>query len=341
MTRATHTEGHILDLVISRPSDNIVHSEEVGPLISDHNIIHCVLNLGRPPLPKKCLTLRKLKIIDQDAVKDDLMLSHLLAHSTTAPDDLHNLYNITLREILDKHAPEKTVNITFRPDSPWMNDEIWQQKRLRRKFESMWRRTGLQVHREMYVHQRDIVNSMIQKAKVTYYKDKITQCDQNQKALFNIIQGLRKRSSDQSSPSSSRYHSNDFNQFFLNKITNIHNILDARPTVSPNRPYIEPACRVTLDSFTPVTSDDAEAVVRKSPSKSSPLDPWPTWMLKTHLSTLAPTIRDIINTSLSAGVFPSEWKQALITPLLKKATLDPTLCPVTDQCPTYHSSPRW
>ncbi len=47
-------------------------------------------------------------------------------------------------------------------------------------------------------------------------------------------------------------------------------------------------------------------------------------MLKTHIATLTPIIRDVVNTSLSSGVFPAEWKHALVTPLLKKPTLDPT-----------------
>lgn len=321
---ATHTDGHILDLVISRPSDNIVHSVEVGPLISDHAIIHCSLDLGKPPLPKKCLTLRKLRAIDQVAVEDDLKQSPLLATSDTPPEHLHNLYNTTLRNILDQHAPEKSVTITFRPNTPWMNEDIVHHKRLRRRFESMWRRTGLQVHREMYVHQKDTVNSMIQKAKVCYYQDKIAQCDQDQKALFKIIQGLTKRSADQNSSSSSSHSPTEFNEFFLNKVTKIHNILDERTIPPPHRPYTEPKCRVIFDSFTPVSSKDIETVVRKSPSKSSPLDPWPTWMLKHQLTTLTPVIMDIINHSLSTGVFPSEWKHALVTPLLKKTTLDPT-----------------
>ncbi len=137
----------------------------------------------------------------------------------TPPDDLHKHYDTILRNILDQHAPEKTVTIIFRPNSPWMSDDIVHEKRLWRKVESVWRRTGLQVHREMYVHQRDTVNNMIQKAKVSYYKDKISQCNGDQKALFNIVQTLSKPSADQRSSSSNSYTAADFNQFFMDKVT--------------------------------------------------------------------------------------------------------------------------
>ena len=46
-------------------------------------------------------------------------------------------------------------------------------------------------------------------------------------------------------------------------------------------------------------------------------------MVKCHLELLLPSITDIINMSLSSGIVPSSMKQALVTPLLKKPSLDP------------------
>jgi hypothetical protein len=59
------------------------------------------------------------------------------------------------------------------------------------------------------------------------------------------------------------------------------------------------------------------------PSKSSPLDPFPTSLLKEFVDVLAIPITTIINPSLSSGVLPKGMKIAFITPLLKK----PSLCP--------------
>ena len=48
MHAATHIEGHTLDLVVSRASDDIVHSCEVRSFISDHNAIHIALKAAKP-----------------------------------------------------------------------------------------------------------------------------------------------------------------------------------------------------------------------------------------------------------------------------------------------------
>ena len=54
----------------------------------------------------------------------------------------------------------------------------------------------------------------------------------------------------------------------------------------------------------------------------SVLDPIPTWLGKQHIDVLLPTLCRIINTSLQSGVFPDELHRAIVTPVLKKVSLD-------------------
>ena len=78
----------------------------------------------------------------------------------------------------------------------------------------------------------------------------------------------------------------------------------------------------TFNSFSEVTVEEVTKIIVKSPSKSCSLDPLPTWLLKAHLDMLAPPITTIVNSSLQTSVFPSDMKKALVTPLLKKPSLD-------------------
>ena len=54
------------------------------------------------------------------------------------------------------------------------------------------------------------------------------------------------------------------------------------------------------------------------PSKSSKLDPIPTWLLKLSMDSITPAIHHIVNLSLALGIVPPGMKSALITPILKK-----------------------
>ena len=51
-------------------------------------------------------------------------------------------------------------------------------------------------------------------------------------------------------------------------------------------------------------------------------DPIPTWLLKECSALLVPTITNIVNLSLSSANFHHTLKESVISPLLKKPTLD-------------------
>ena len=78
-----------------------------------------------------------------------------------------------------------------------------------------------------------------------------------------------------------------------------------------------------LRLFMPVTQSDVIEMVRALPGKQCSSDPLPTWLLKENVGLLAPFLSRLICWSLEHGVVPSGMKSAYITPILKKADMDP------------------
>ena len=74
--------------------------------------------------------------------------------------------------------------------------------------------------------------------------------------------------------------------------------------------------------FRSVTNEELLDVIKKCPNKSCVLDPMPTWLVKQHIDILLPTLCRIVNTSLISGMFPDILHKAIITPVLKKPTLN-------------------
>jgi len=64
-------------------------------------------------------------------------------------------------------------------------------------------------------------------------------------------------------------------------------------------------------------------VVMESPTKSSLLDPIPTFLLKECIVSVLPFLTAMINTSLHDSSLPASQKYAIVSPLLKKPFLDP------------------
>ena len=75
-------------------------------------------------------------------------------------------------------------------------------------------------------------------------------------------------------------------------------------------------------TFSTVTEDQVTKIITNSPSKSCSLDPWPTFPVLDYLDILITPITSIINASLEQGQRPNFFKQAHVTPILKKSSLD-------------------
>ena len=120
--------------------------------------------------------------------------------------------------------------------------------------------------------------------------------------------------------SSARELSEDFAGYFQNKVTSIHEAFADSSDTSFEQ---SSAKSCSLSDFDCLNENDVRAAIVKAPAKSCALDPVPTWFLKQNIDTFVPIVTHIINKSLSTGTFPESLKQSVITPLIKKPSLDP------------------
>ena len=71
-------------------------------------------------------------------------------------------------------------------------------------------------------------------------------------------------------------------------------------------------CATCMSDFRPITQDELLTIIKKTPTKSCQLDPIPTWLLKEHITSFLPTLTDIVNASLTSGVFPDVLRDATL-----------------------------
>ena len=111
-----------------------------------------------------------------------------------------------------------------------------------------------------------------------------------------------------------------FGSFFKDKITAIRTSFPNTPmsndTVSSDILFTP-----TLSTFHPATEDEVRRLIKAAPNKSCNLDPIPTPLLKSCIDVLLTTITSLVNKTLAEGVFPSTFKNAHVTPLLKKTSI--------------------
>ena len=322
MHTSTHTHGHTLDLVITRSSEAIVRNINVhAPVMSDHNPVTFLVQTRKPPPMKKLVSFRKIKDINIDQFKSDIMRSSLVETPSDDVDQLVNQYHSTLSTILDDHAPVVTKVMVDRSNCPWFNDEILQAKKKRRKAERKWHSSKLHVHLDILRNERVRFNALCKKAKAEHYRSKINDCAKDQKLLFQLTNELMHRGRDISLPTfqDPQALADDFINFFTDKVDKISQSFSRSPVLN------SPPCNTTvpaLSHFQPVTEDDVKKVILSGNSKTCHLDPIPTKLLKQCINELLPCLTKIVNDSLGCSKFPTRLKFATLVPLLKKPSLD-------------------
>lgn len=326
----THRAGHTLDLVITpKYSDLIVSKPKAHYLFSSHMTVRFSLNFKKTSLAKKSLQCRKLKSIDIKHLKQDVVLSELCERQSETLEDLVSQYHATLSDLLNKHAPVLTVNVPNRKRQPWYNSSIADAKRVRRRMERKWRKSRLESDRLAFIKERNEVSSLISSTKQEYFLSRVQQCHGDQKALFSEMNRLLHKPMYMPLPphDSPRELADRFMSFFCGKVDKIRlNILNTDSTSHPV-PVSDVLVNKVLSSFsefTPLTSTAVTKLIMSSKSKSCSLDAFPTNILKQCIDVLAPVITNMINLSLTTGTVPTNWKRALITPILKKPGSDIT-----------------
>ena len=137
----THNSCNILDLVTTRQDElhsEVLHSVDVGSLLTDNPAVKAVIDFSRPHTCKKELFSRKLKVIDSAALNHDLIL--LIVQLKNYLDELLR-HHAKKQYWQTRPSPKKSV--TVKDPVPWYNDAIREKKRKGRQCERRWRRTGL------------------------------------------------------------------------------------------------------------------------------------------------------------------------------------------------------
>ena len=113
-----------------------------------------------------------------------------------------------------------------------------------------------------------------------------------------------------------------FASFFTHKISKLRLSLDSNHTTSSPHSPSPSATPPDFSTFNPASDSEIYKVLSNCPNKQSDSDPIPTWLLKECSSVLVPTITTIVNLSLTSGQFHPILKESVISPLLKKSTID-------------------
>ena len=202
-----------------------------------------------------------------------------------------------------------------------MTSKLLDCKRSLCQLERRWRRWRSGYDRSKHRNYRNLCNRLMTEAKSQCFSNLIEENSENPRRLWDTINNILHRTPAAALPESNNVKSlcEHFAKYFCDKIirirANFSNQVNDVPSVQ------KPKIRNELLNLEPASEDEVRKIIVKSASKSCDLDPIPTHILKSLLDILIKTITTIINLSLESGTFPLLFKEAHVTPLLKKSNL--------------------
>ena len=271
---STHCSDNTLDLMIARNVQSMITSNvSHGEYLSDHREVNAILSFPKPLLEQQTKRIQSMKSVNMDALKSELEAKVTALLRVKDINCLAIGYDEMLKQSLDAHIPEKMITITLHPKNPWFSDEFNQLKRAMRSLERRWVRNKSDENWADYKELRNIYCRKLRQAKKTAISNKVQEIGSDAGKLYKLIDNVLSRKKENPLPygESNERLSEDFAEFFLDKISKLRAKLDDKPTYNQNNRQIDKY----LKEFELVSPSEVHKYMHKLGCKKSTLDPLP------------------------------------------------------------------
>jgi hypothetical protein len=236
-------------------------------------------------------------LIDPVSFEEDLLALPIITEMANTLEELLAQYQDGLSSLLEKHAPLIKRRFTIRPENPWASSEIFEMRRRVRKQERRWRRTRLEIDKQLLQNYLSELKRGISNAKANFLEKKITESGEHA-SLIKIVDSFLEKKSGLVLPKhkSLPVLLEDFGKFF---VTKIKDLLCTLPDTTTNLTTEVAPHASSMSGFHEVSVDEVYTLISSSKSKTSSLEPMPTFLVKRFAKILAVPIASIINLSMA------------------------------------------
>ncbi|XP_064198075.1 mucin-2-like [Anguilla rostrata] len=285
---------------------------------SDHHSISFSLPLTPlPPSPPSTPTVmvrRNLRSLSPSSLASSVTASlpTLESFSNLPTDSASSTLSSSLSSALDSLCPLVSRQARSSPPSSWMSDPIRTNRASLRAAERKWRKSmaqsDLSAYQSMLATFSTAPKLIIIKQKFINLPLTVISCSPFSPLSSALLPHL--------SPPSLQM----ILQFSSMRKLQTSAAPSRPPPPFPTPPSVPSPC---FSTFSPLTDSVSQLLLSHRPTTCA-LDPIPSSLLQTITPDILPYVTSLVN-SLSSGCFPSSFKLAHITPLLKKPTLDPSV----------------
>lgn len=317
-TRYRHNQqANILDLVINLRPENLVDIQNLEPLgKSDHRMLLASFDYKPAKLASK--TVFKYHKTDWPNFKE-----FINQHDWTSlfrernADECWNLFVELINIGINNFVPKTKLNPDKKQYPPWMNKEIKELRRQKKKLYRKYCKSRTRIDHINYKEVNNLLNKLIRKAQKEHELKIINESKRNPKAFWKYVKSKTKLKQDicelhfnGETATTDEQKAEALNSFFASVFT--EEKLDTVPDLGEG-PDVKESHKVNI------TKDKLlQELLTLNESKA----PGPDGLHPTIFKNLAEEILDplhtIFNKSLNESKVPESWKAGNITAIFKK-----------------------
>ena len=321
-TRITQTTQTLLDWILVSHPNRILKSGVLSDCFSDHCMIYCIWKITLPKSPVRLIKIRQHKKLNPTLFINDILGINWDRYQLIPNvQDAWDFFCSEFMEVVDKHAPWKTVKVKGQ-HLPWVSPDLIQLFRQRDKAWATYRRTRDSGDWEIYRHIRNKSKTKTRDAKANYYKERLTSDFKNPKQFWKQIKSIT-NTSDKHQINQIRSDNTILNdplaiaQAFTHHFSQAGSILTNDSYIISGSLSDKPYCHgsFTFRKISPVEVQTALNELKVDGGAG--LDGVENRFIKLAAHVIMYPLADLFNLSLSTSELPSIFKCARITPLHK------------------------
>lgn len=306
--------GTVIDLIFTNRQEKFSSVETVSnPVSSDHHgVFFSIVANKTPPEPKIVRSFLQYNKGDFSHLET---LLHLLPWSAfmdhTDPDASWETFMDLLDAAIHDSIPRKSSN---RRISPWITPAL---KQLIKRKQTLFTKAKTSGNIKDWRNYKQIRNELKNKTKKEYskYVNNLFAQPDNKRNFWKFVKDQRKSKCPPAfKATDTQLHKpadicEAFNKFFTSVLTPAETTTETAPV-----------CDLPIPEMPPVTVSLGwliKSLSNLNPHKAPGYDTIPPKVLKATASSIALPLMRLMNTSLSTGVLPTDWKRSQITPVFK------------------------
>jgi hypothetical protein len=292
------------------------------PKITDHSAIVLYWNVKLVAHENKIITYRDYKRMDIDKFKR--MISTCL--DAIEGDSINILASLAVKEIikcLNLTAPQKTILLRQKwQGKQWFGEYIQQLIKERDNAHKVARTSNNECDWEVVRQLRNKTVDSCRKAKKGYIEEKLNKHKKDPRKMWGVLKEMLKgKGTDKEYKEiqvENRIINNveemadKFNCYFVDSIRALTDV-NSREDCIANRNYAD----CGLEVFTQIEVEQLCKIVQNLENKAGTEEGITVVIMKHVVEAAAEKICHILNKSLEEGMFPNEWKEAIVVPIPK------------------------